>query len=83
VKAKVEMVYEAKTEEHARAIAGAIKPENEVAPSNMKITTSVERTDIVITLKFNGKMESLIYTLDDLLEHMEMAENVLGVEDED
>lgn len=83
MKAKVEMVYEAKTEEHARAIAGAIKPENEATPPNMKITTSVERTDIVITLKFNGKMESLIYTLDDLLEHMEMAENVLGVEDED
>ncbi|MCS7131993.1 MAG: KEOPS complex subunit Pcc1 [Hadesarchaea archaeon] len=62
----------------ARAIAKALQPDNLRAPSDIKITTVAHGKQVTTSVKMDGRIETLLATLDDLLSCTCTAENVIG-----
>ncbi|MFN4133845.1 MAG: KEOPS complex subunit Pcc1 [Candidatus Hadarchaeales archaeon] len=75
ISAEVICVYPSK--KVATAVAKAISPDNLKAPKRMKISTRVSGEKVMTEVKFDGRMETLIATLDDLLACIQTAESVL------
>ncbi|MEW6592163.1 MAG: KEOPS complex subunit Pcc1 [Candidatus Hadarchaeota archaeon] len=61
----------------SRAVAKAIGPDNLQAPREMKISTKVVGRQVNTKIELDGKIETLISTLDDLLSCTSAAENML------
>lgn len=73
--AKVVCIYEKNST--SRAIAAALRPDNLRIPAGVQISTR-QRGDRVITiLEIDGKIETLLATLDDLLFCTSTAEGML------
>jgi len=75
MRAKVVCEYE--NNSISRAIAAALKPDNIQAPKNIKIATAARGRRVVTTFEMDGKIETLLATLDDLLSCTSTAESVL------
>lgn len=63
----------------ACAIARAVAPDNAITPPHLKVETSTNNCDVVTTIKLDGKIATLISTIDDLLESISTAEKTLQV----
>ncbi|RLF82631.1 KEOPS complex subunit [Thermococci archaeon] len=77
IKAKAEIVWEYKSEEIARAIAGAVDVDNSNLPKNFKFKTYCEDNRVITKVKYLGEIESLIVALDDLVFSIKIAEDVI------
>lgn len=73
--AKIACIYE--SEAVSRAIAAALRPDSLQAPKDIKVTTGARGRQVVSTIELDGKVETLIATLDDLLACTSTAEGVL------
>jgi len=74
LKARVECSYE--NPETARAVARALKPDN-LQSRMVKVKTTTSGGTITTTVEMEGKIETLLATLDDLLACTETAESVI------
>lgn len=63
----------------AAAVAEAVSPDNATAPSGLKVATQREGVCVVTDIIWQGKIATLIATLDDLLENATTAEKALHV----
>jgi hypothetical protein len=61
----------------SKAIAAALRPDNLRAPRSIKISTRAHGGKVLTTLEMDGRMETLLATLDDLLACTSTAESVL------
>jgi translation initiation factor 1 (eIF-1/SUI1) len=61
----------------SKAIAAALRPDNLRAPRSIKISTRARGGKVLTTLEMDGRMETLLATLDDLLACTSTAESVL------
>ncbi len=75
IKATVVGVYENKRV--ARAIARAVAPDNEGLPPGFRVSTEQRGSTVRTEIEFDGRVETLLNTLDDLLACTQAAENVL------
>lgn len=75
MRAKVICEYE--NNSISRAIAEALKPDNILAPQGIKTATAARGRRVVTTVEMDGKIETLLATLDDLLSCTSTAESVL------
>ncbi|MGQ9788738.1 MAG: KEOPS complex subunit Pcc1 [Candidatus Hadarchaeaceae archaeon] len=60
----------------ARAVAKAIGPDNQGLPSKLWVSTMVRGNKVISSIKLEGKLETLLATLDDLLFCTLAAESV-------
>ena len=58
----------------ANAIAQAISPDNETVPVGLKIKTLGNGRSIVTSITCSTRLETLMYTVDDLLSSVQIAE---------
>ena len=63
----------------ALAVARALSPDNLRAPSGLAVTTLEKQQEVVTEIKCEGKMDTFIATIDDLLFSASVAENTLRV----
>lgn len=77
MKMRAEVVCEYENNSISRAIAEALKPDNIQAPRGIKTATAARGRCVVTTLEMDGKIETLLATLDDLLSCTSTAESVL------
>jgi len=63
------------------AVANALGPDNLAHLPGLKINTVQERNKVVTEIEIDGKIETLVNTLDDLLACTQAAESVLGERD--
>ncbi|MEW6222082.1 MAG: KEOPS complex subunit Pcc1 [Candidatus Hadarchaeota archaeon] len=77
MKIKAEIFCDYGDEKVSNAVARAIGPDNLPAPRGMKILTKVVGRRVVTWVELDGKIETLISTLDDLLACTSAAENML------
>ncbi|MCW4006464.1 MAG: KEOPS complex subunit Pcc1 [Candidatus Bathyarchaeota archaeon] len=63
----------------AVAIANAVSPDNHAAPEGLTITTQQNGNSVTTTIQLNGKLPTLIATIDDLLFCACTAEKALTV----
>ncbi|MEM3402212.1 MAG: KEOPS complex subunit Pcc1 [Candidatus Hadarchaeales archaeon] len=75
ISAKVVCEYPSK--EIAKAVGRAISPDNLKAPKGMKISTRVRGEKVVTEVRFDGRIETLTATLDDLLACIQTAGSML------
>jgi hypothetical protein len=61
----------------ARAIAQAVAPDNAAAPPHLKVETTTINCNVITTIKLDGKITTLLSTIDDLLENVATAEKTL------
>lgn len=76
MRAKVTSVYDDKSV--AQAIASALQPDNLQAPKGIEIKTSKRGRKIVTKVEMEGKIETLLSTLDDLLSCTSTAESTIS-----
>lgn len=63
--------------EEAEAIASALSPDNSMVPQGMKISTRTKGSEVITEIKFSGRIETLMSTIDDLLKCAQAAERAL------
>jgi len=61
----------------ARAVAAALRPDNLRAPKGIVISTKARGVCVFTEVKLDGRIETLLATLDDLLACTSTAESVL------
>ncbi|MBS7612522.1 hypothetical protein KEJ27_10065 [Candidatus Bathyarchaeota archaeon] len=61
----------------ATALLKALEPDNKVLPAGLTIKSEVSNSTIIIRIKSNVKVETLLNTLDDLLTCFSTAEKCL------
>ncbi|MFQ6129545.1 MAG: KEOPS complex subunit Pcc1 [Candidatus Hadarchaeaceae archaeon] len=66
-----------KKREAAKAIAAAIQPDNLQAPKGVCVKTRVDIARVTTLVELDGRIETLLATLDDLLACVSTAEDVL------
>lgn len=77
MKMRAKVVCEYKNGSISRSIASALAPDNLQAPENVKIVTKAEGRLVVTEIELDGKVETLLSTLDDLLFCTSTAEKVV------
>jgi len=75
MRANVKCVYD--RESFALAVASALRPDNFQAPSGIQIRTARRGKQVITSIAMDGKIETFLATLDDLLSCTSMAENML------
>ena len=75
MKAKARVICEYEAERTARAIASALGPDNLEAPRGMQVVTKTKGKRVVTRVEMEGKVETLLRTLDDLLACTSTAED--------
>jgi hypothetical protein len=75
-KAEITCVYG--SERASKSIAEAVSPDNLQAPPGMKISTEAVGKRVKTKIEFDGRIETLLSTLDDLLACTQAAESILS-----
>jgi hypothetical protein len=75
MRANVKCIYD--RESFAIAVASALRPDNFQAPSGIQVRTARRGKQVVTDIVMDGKIETLLATLDDLLSCTSTAENML------
>lgn len=76
---QVKIILEYTDMEKAEAVAKAISPDNVKTPVGLTIKTIREEQKVVTDIYLEGKVTTLIATIDDLLENACTAEKTLNV----
>jgi len=66
-----------KKQEAAKAIAAALQPDNLQAPKRVGVRTKVDIARVTTLVELDGRIETLLATLDDLLACISTAQSVL------
>jgi hypothetical protein len=61
----------------AKAVARALSPDNFRTPTYLTVTTIQREQKVITEIRWRGKLETFIATIDDLLCSASIAENVL------
>lgn len=77
MKMRANVVCGYKKQDAAEAIAVALQPDNLQAPKGVRIKTRVDNRCIVTSVELDGRIETLLATLDDLLACTSTAEDML------
>jgi hypothetical protein len=77
VKLKTEIWCVYSDERISGAIAKALEPDNLKLPKGLRVRTKTSGKLVVSTVELDGKIETLLATLDDLLACAQTAENML------
>jgi len=75
MRANIRCVYD--QESFALAVASALCPDNFQAPRDIRIRTARHGKQVVTNITMDGKIETFLATLDDLLSCTSTAESVL------
>lgn len=73
--AKISCLYS--NEKNSRAVAKSIQPDNLNLPSGLKVLTKTSGKKVISSIELEGKIETLLATVDDLLGSAQTAENML------
>jgi tRNA threonylcarbamoyladenosine modification (KEOPS) complex Pcc1 subunit len=61
----------------AESVARAVSPDNFKTPKNLKIKTAFEKGRVVTHIEFEGRLETFVATIDDLLSCTSTAEKTI------
>jgi len=75
MRANIKCVYD--QESFALAVASALRPDNFQVPNGIQITTAKHGKQVVTDIAMDGRIETFLATLDDLLSCTSTAENML------
>ncbi|KXB02576.1 hypothetical protein AKJ43_01430 [candidate division MSBL1 archaeon SCGC-AAA261D19] len=75
MKASISCFYE--DESTSQAIASALQPDNLQAPEGVDVKTFRKEGQVVTKVKVDGRIETLLATLDDLLSCTSTAEEMI------
>lgn len=74
-KARISCIYD--DESISQAISSSLEPDNLQAPENVKIKTTRDENKVITEIKVDGRIETLLATLEDLLSCTSTAEKIL------
>lgn len=77
MKLRAEIVCTYGNERVPKAVAAALGPENLQAPEGLQVSTKVRGGRVVSAVELDGRIETLLATLDDLLACTLTAESIL------
>ena len=75
MRAKIVCLYE--SDSTSRAIAAALRPDNLQVPKGIQVATVARGKQLITRVEIDGRIETLLATLEDLLSCTSTAENVL------
>jgi len=76
---KAEIKLTCKNKKVAKAIAKAVSPDNVNAPKFIKVKTFTKENKVISKIVCRKKLDSFIYTLDDLISCIQAVDKALGV----
>ncbi|KXB00531.1 hypothetical protein AKJ44_00870 [candidate division MSBL1 archaeon SCGC-AAA261F17] len=74
-KARISCVYD--DESISQTISSSLEPDNIQAPENVKIKTTRDGNKVITEIEVDGRIETLLATLEDLLSCTSTAEKVI------
>lgn len=77
MKMRVEVVCSYGSSRVAKAVAKALEPDNSRLPDGLSVSTRASRGKVINAIELDGRMETLLATLDDLLACALTAETFL------
>ncbi|MEM3422022.1 MAG: KEOPS complex subunit Pcc1 [Candidatus Hadarchaeum sp.] len=77
MKMQAKVICEYEKDKMAKAVAKALAPDNLGLPKGMQVSTVSRGNKVVSLVKLDGKLETLLATLDDLLACTLTAESML------
>ena len=77
MRATITLEYD--NQQTAAAVADAVSPDNTITPAGLTVKTQQNGTCVVTDISLEGKIATLIATIDDLLESASAAEKALHV----
>jgi len=75
MRAKIVCIYE--NDSAPRAIAAALSPDNIQVPKGIRVVTLARGRQVITEVEMDGRIETLLATLEDLLSCTSTAESVL------
>ena len=73
VEAKVKLTVETVNESVAQALYYTLKPDNRDFPDGLSMMMKVKGEHLILDLSSQDRMETLIPTIDEILEHIETS----------
>jgi len=77
LEAKITLVYE--SERDAEAITNAVSPDNLKTPPGLTVKTVRRGSSVVTLVRCEGKFETFLATINDLLAAVQVAERTISV----
>jgi hypothetical protein len=77
VKLRAEIGCNYSDEKISKVVAKAIEPDNLGLPNGLRVSTKISGGKVVSTIELDGRIETLLATLDDLLACTQTAETML------
>jgi len=77
MKAVITLKY--KTEREARAISEAVSPDNAKTPAGLTVETFSKVKTVTTLIECDGRLETLLSTIDDLLSCTQVAEKAVKI----
>ena len=74
---RAEVVCEYEDESVSKSVAAALQPDNLQAPDGVRVSTEQRGKQVVTKIEVDGRVETLLATIDDLLACTSTAENVI------
>lgn len=74
---KVTVKIDLKDRKKVESVMKALIPDNINFPRGLSMDMSAEETVMILSLKSDGKFDSLISTVDEVLEHISVMDKVL------
>jgi hypothetical protein len=71
------VTLEYRDQKTARAVAGAVSPDNIKTPVGLQVKTTLEKTTVTTNVECEGKLATFTATIDDLLFSASTAEKTL------
>lgn len=75
MRAKIVCAYE--SDSTSRSIAAALHPDNLQVPEGVQVVTAARGKQVITKIEVDGRIETLLATLEDLLSCTSTAESVL------
>lgn len=77
MKVKVKLDVKVADEKTAGAVRDSLLPDNVAIPEEMSVKVDVKGKMVVVEVSSTGRWETLISTVDELLEHIQLAGSVI------
>lgn len=74
--AKIVLNY--KNKKYAEAVSKAVAPDNVSAPKGLNIDTITDKNVVVTSIDLEGRLETFLSTIDDLLACVQVAEKSIN-----
>jgi hypothetical protein len=75
-KISAKLIFEFSTAQEAKLVSESLAPDNKPLPKSLSLETTINDNQYEINIKVDGVIETLVNTIDDFLQHVNLFMNM-------